>query len=206
MTRPEAFAYLRLRMDALHDGIFAVAMTLLVLDIRLPDDFKPANSADLAAGLIGLSAKLWPYVLSFYVLGTRWLAGVRLKGRGEEVNSAYLRWWLLYLLAITFVPFSTIVVGRYASLAPAVWLYSGTSALIAVCSWRLLGLTPELEDEEHRFRRKVSIGFLLASALTCSVWAAFASNYAMLGMLLNLFAPAVVRWHAKRRQRLAADA
>jgi uncharacterized membrane protein len=41
----------RARLDALSDGIFAVAMTLLVLDVRLPEDFRPHDAAELLAGL-----------------------------------------------------------------------------------------------------------------------------------------------------------
>jgi hypothetical protein len=44
------------RLDALSDGIFGVAMTLLILDVRLPDDFHPKDGAELVQGLLGL----WP--------------------------------------------------------------------------------------------------------------------------------------------------
>ena len=57
------------RLDTLSDGIFAVAMTLLVLDVRLPDDFHPKDSAELLQGLFDLWPKFLPYLLSFGVLG-----------------------------------------------------------------------------------------------------------------------------------------
>ena len=60
------------RLDALGDGIFGVAMTLLVLDLRLPEDFHPQTSSELVHGLAELSPKFFPYALSFYVLGLRW--------------------------------------------------------------------------------------------------------------------------------------
>ena len=44
------------RLDTLSDGIFGVAMTLLILDVRLPDEFHPKDAAELMQGLIGL----WP--------------------------------------------------------------------------------------------------------------------------------------------------
>jgi len=55
------------RLDALSDGIFAVAMTLLILDVRLPEDFHPQDGAELLRGLADLWPKFLPYVLSFGV-------------------------------------------------------------------------------------------------------------------------------------------
>ena len=105
------------RLDTLSDGIFGVAMTLLILDVRLPDDFHPKDGAGLVQGLFDLWPKFLPYVLSFGVLGLRWLSNVEVRTRAEYVNREYLNWWLLYHFLITCVPFTTIVVGRFAHFA-----------------------------------------------------------------------------------------
>jgi uncharacterized membrane protein len=133
------------RLDALHYGIFSVAMTLLVLDVRLPEDFHPRAAAELTAAIGNLWPKFLPYLLSFTVLGLRWLASIEIRSRAEYDNRAYVNLWLFYLLLITCVPFSTIVVGRYGSLAPAVWLDAGHLLLIALVSMRMMALTPNLE-------------------------------------------------------------
>jgi uncharacterized membrane protein len=65
-------------MDTLSDGIFGVAMTLLVLDVRLPDNFHPHDGGELLQGLAGLWPKFVPYVLSFGLLGLRWVANVEI--------------------------------------------------------------------------------------------------------------------------------
>ena len=57
------------RIDALTDGIFAVAMTLLVLDIRLPENLAVHDRAGLLQALMDLWPKFVPYALSFMVLG-----------------------------------------------------------------------------------------------------------------------------------------
>ncbi len=44
----------KLRLDALTDGVFAVAMTLLIIDLRLPEGFQPQNGAELLHRLAGL--------------------------------------------------------------------------------------------------------------------------------------------------------
>jgi uncharacterized membrane protein len=67
------------RLDALSDGIFGVAMTLLVLELRLPDDFNPADGQELLKALLALWPKFLPYALSFLVLGLRWRALVRVR-------------------------------------------------------------------------------------------------------------------------------
>lgn len=120
------------RLDALSDGIFAVAMILLILDVRLPEDFHPADGGELMRALAALWPKLLPDVLSFSVLGLRWLADVEIRSRAEYVGRGYVNWRLLYLFLITCVPFTTIVVGRFAHFAPAIWLYAGHTLLIGV--------------------------------------------------------------------------
>ncbi len=86
-------------------------------------------------GLFGLWPKFLPYVLSFGVLGLRWLSNIEVRTRAENVNREYVNWWLLYHFLITCVPFTTIVVGRFAHFAPAIWLYAGHTLLIAASAF-----------------------------------------------------------------------
>jgi uncharacterized membrane protein len=131
--------YPKVRLDALSDAVFGVAMTLLILDVRLPEDFDPHNEQGLLHGLIGLMPRFLPYVLSFLVLGLRWLSNIQIRTRSESFGREYVLWWLGYLLPITCVPFTTIVVGRFANLAPAIWLYSTNTILIAAVSFKAVG-------------------------------------------------------------------
>jgi uncharacterized membrane protein len=106
---------------------------------------------------------------------------------------------MLYLLLITCVPFTTIVVGRYASLAPAVWLYAGNTALIALVSWRMLSVTERIETEEHRHDRRIGLVTVLASTVACVVWSLFDSSDALFALLLNLVVPRLQRVFAKKK-------
>ncbi len=103
--------YPRHRLEALADGIFGVAMTLLVLEIRVPDGLDPKTDAELVALLIGLWPKIWPYGLSFLVLGIRWRELVAERASQHEVGQRYVNWSLANLLLVTFVPFSTLLIG-----------------------------------------------------------------------------------------------
>jgi uncharacterized membrane protein len=123
----------RHRLDALTDGVFAVAMTLLVIDIKLPEGVHPHSAAELIDALARLDRQLFAYALSFIVLGMRWLGLARGADPGKTASMAYARWTLLHLFLVTCIPFSTMVVGRYGNLPPAVCLYAVNMLLAA--SW-----------------------------------------------------------------------
>ena len=109
-------------------------------------------------------------------------------------GATIFRWWLVYLLLVTCVPFSTFVVGRFPNLAPAVWLYAGNTALIAFVSIGLLATTPQLERDEYLRDRQISITILAASSLLAIAWSFVSPRQALLALLLNAAAPAVSRW------------
>uniref|UniRef100_Q07M98 DUF1211 domain-containing protein n=1 Tax=Rhodopseudomonas palustris (strain BisA53) TaxID=316055 RepID=Q07M98_RHOP5 len=185
------------RLDALGDGIFAVAMTLLILDLRLPEDFAPRDAAEMWQGLVALWPKFLPYLLSFAVLGLRWQANVSVRSRGEFVGREYTHWWLLYLFLITCVPFTTMVIGRLANFGPAIWLYAGHTLVIALVSLRLFMITPDVEEGDHA-RHRIASGVLLAvSSLLAIGLGAIAPHWALWAFMLN-FASAPVHWLTDR--------
>lgn len=169
-------------------------MTLLILDVRLPDDFHPRDGGELLHGVAGLWPKFLPYVLSFCVLGLRWLSNVEVRSRAEFVSREYVNWWLFYLLLITGVPFTTIVVGRFAHLAPAIWLYAGLILLIAAVALRLVFITPHLEPGEHLRHRQLSVILLIISALLAIVVSFVDPRLALWAFMLNFAGPIIRRW------------
>jgi uncharacterized membrane protein len=99
-------------MEALSDGVIAIAITLLVLDLAL---HPPGSALDQVL-------QIWPayvaYVISFASIGAAWLAHASVTDRLERVDSVFLRLNLLFLLFVTFLPFPTGLVGeslRHAS-------------------------------------------------------------------------------------------
>src|SRR6185503_9326864 len=91
----------------------AVAMTLLVLDVRLPEPAQARTSDALVDVLAELRPQLLAYVLSFTMLGTFWLAQHTLLGLYDRAdrNVAWLH--LALLLAVTLLPFTTSVLADY---------------------------------------------------------------------------------------------
>ena len=137
--------------------------------------------------------KFWPYLLSFVVLGLRWLSNIQVRSRGKVVGREYVTWWLFYLLLITCVPFTTTIIGRFGTLAPAIWLYAGNTALIALVAFRLMALTPDIERDHHLRARKLQLMLLIASSLL-AIALSFVMPWALWIMFLNFGAPALTRW------------
>jgi uncharacterized membrane protein len=190
--------YPKVRIDALTDGIFAVAMTILVLDLRLPDEFHPADDGAVAHAVLGLWPKFLPYVLSFYVLGSTWLANIKLKSRGESVDKTYASWWLLLMLLATCVPFSTTLIGRFVHHAPSVWFYSANLAGLAATGYRLVLLPPHPQDDENTRGRKLSLLVLLGTSALCAGFSVIDPAAALWVYALNIFAPRLARRIGRR--------
>ena len=126
------------RIEALTDGIFAVAMTLLVLDLRLPEA-RGLDDAGLRSALVALLPKLESYVISFLVLCVFWLGHHRLMHLVRGVDHLFLWRNLLFILFITFVPFTTSLMGEHRDLDDAPLVYGVNLALIPAAQflmWR----------------------------------------------------------------------
>jgi uncharacterized membrane protein len=175
----------KFRLDALTDGVFAVAMTLLVIDLRLPESFHPHDSAELLERFGGLGGQVIVYAVSFYVLGIRWINWVRLTPRTEEVSFTYTKWALVHLLLVTFVPFTTMTVGRYPSLAPAVWLYAANTVLFALVAMRMIVLAERANRTGARAGDYLGLVLLIIVSLLAVATSLVAPRFAMLVYLLN---------------------
>jgi TMEM175 potassium channel family protein len=133
-------------------------------------------------------------VLSFGVLGLRWLSNIQVRSHGEVFGREYVNWWLLYLLLISCVPFTTIIVGRFANLAPAIWLYAGNTILISAVAFRLMALTPDIESGDHLRDRRMSLILLIVPSVLAIGWSFVSAGEALWALMLNFAAPAIRRW------------
>jgi len=112
------------------DAVFAIAITLLVLEIAIPNVPKPR----LQHALGHEGWEFFSFALSFVVIGNWWIAHHRIFGYIVRTNSRFLRINLLFLAAIVFVPFPTAVLGRYSDSSTAVVLYAATIAGVGVAA------------------------------------------------------------------------
>jgi uncharacterized membrane protein len=101
------------RLDALTDAVFAFAMTLLVINIELPDDFHPKTTKAFLQGLAGLSDTFVAYLITFLVLVAFWTGRAQKTYEPAMARAAYVRVTLFHLLWVTVLPFSMLAVSRY---------------------------------------------------------------------------------------------
>jgi len=188
------------RLDALTDGVFAVAMTLLVIDLKLPENFHPHSTEEFVHGLAELQTQFLVYMISFIVLGLRWMSLAKLSRLHETVEDRYVEWSLAHLLLITCVPFATMVVGRYGALAPAIWLYAGTTIAAALVALRLAALAEPHIGKDAAFDRRVGLTVIIVVSLMVVAFSFVQPRHAMWIYLLNLLAPAVRRFLPAVRQ------
>jgi uncharacterized membrane protein len=115
------------RLEALTDGIFAVTMTLLVLDLTFPEATADATFYD---DLMRLVDRLDNYVISFVVLGLFWVGHLRLVRRLREADGMFAAQNLAFLLFTTLVPPLTSLLGDHPESPRAAVLYGGNLLLI----------------------------------------------------------------------------
>jgi uncharacterized membrane protein len=192
MAEPKEFIS-KGRLDALTDGVFAFAMTLLVVNFDLPEDFHPTSAAELISALLDLGGMFIAYVVTFLVLATFWLGRARTKEEPEEASSAYAWTVLFHLFFVTLMPFSMIVAGRY-DLAPAIFVYGANMILLALTA---IGITLVIERDIRRRlipSGRPEHGVLIASAILSMAIGFYSPDRAMYAYFLNLGSPLVRRW------------
>ena len=126
------------RLAALSDGIFAVAMTIMVLDLRLPVRESVHSEHELWQALLALSPRLIMYMMSFLTLGIFWV------GQQTQLNhlarsNRSLSWiHIAFLFAVTLTPFSTMVLAEFPAYRMALVAYWINLLLLGVAlyfSW-----------------------------------------------------------------------
>ena len=130
------------RVEALTDGVFAIAMTVIVLGLELPH-----GAGSLGDRLWALWPKLASYALSFVMLGVLWIGHHYQLNHMRRTNRAALWLNLWFLLAITFLPFGAAVLGVEYQNPWAVMLYAGTvmfAGVALLAHWSYVARRPEM--------------------------------------------------------------
>jgi uncharacterized membrane protein len=111
------------RLAALSDGIFGVAMTLLLLDVHVPAKELISSEAALWKALAALSPQLLVYLMSFITLGIFWV-GQQTQLNHLERSDRHLTWiHLAFLFVVTLVPFSTRLLADFTGFRAALIVY-----------------------------------------------------------------------------------
>jgi uncharacterized membrane protein len=118
------------RVEYLTDAVLAIVMTLLVLEITVPQLSHSEAPTELTRELV----ELWPlflsYGTSFIILGFAWISDIDQFHSIKRANRTFLWLTVLYLMFIAFIPFSTALLGEYPDQQVAVMIY-GVNLFIA---------------------------------------------------------------------------
>jgi uncharacterized membrane protein len=167
------------RLVFFSDAVFAIAMTLLVIDVRLPELAGQISDGDLADALGEVWPRVFAYALSFSVIGIYWLAHWRRYLLVERTNEGLARLNLLLLGLVAFIPFPTSLLGQYGDRPLVVALYAVVLALAGLAGaacWAYAAsrglLWPSVTADEYRlglFRGLAAPVVFLASLLALPV-------------------------------------
>jgi uncharacterized membrane protein len=111
------------RLAALSDGVFAVAMTLLVLDLRAPAAEAVHSERQLLDALVTLAPRLVPYVMSFLTLGIFWLGQQAQLDRLAKSDRDLAWMHVGFLCVVCLVPFSTALLSEFLTFRVALIVY-----------------------------------------------------------------------------------
>jgi uncharacterized membrane protein len=161
------------RIVAFTDGVMAVAITLLVLNIEVPD-LRPGES--LGDSLVDLLPSLGAYVLAFALVGRFWVIHHNLFEKLRAFDPTLMTLNLVFLALIVLVPFSANLYDTYSDEALAVAVLGGTLGLAAWVNWLMTKhvMRESLIHEHHRsstetFASPMGLGFTAAFLLSMPV-------------------------------------
>jgi uncharacterized membrane protein len=202
MEKP-ASSFSTRRIEALSDGVFGVAMTLLVLNVTI-DHFSAIHSSQqLFVALGAMSTSIVSFVVSFLLVGTMWAVHARQFEYIVQANRHLMTLNLLRLLAVVFVPFTTNIATAYPDIELArVLLPLNFLALVAISSWEWRYATSgkrQLHSEHLTEARKRAASardvYILTTAVLVVIAAWFVGQWAF---LLFAAVPFVTKYLMKR--------
>jgi uncharacterized membrane protein len=195
------------RLLALSDGVVAIALTLLVLQLRVPSAAQltdPASAGELAAQLGRGGDQLVSYVISYYVIAQFWLAHHRVFRHMAGQREGLVWWNFAFLLTITLMPFTSDLLGTFSANPLAVDIF-GLNLLLASLATQatlvfgrrqglLAGRATDLDSRVARARAGAST-LVIALSVGLAWVSTDAAKYSWL--LLAIVPRAAERWSAR---------
>lgn len=120
------------RVEAFSDGIFAIIITLLVLEIKVPHIHEYNSASELRQSLTSLLPKFFSWIISFFTVAVIWVNHHKIFKQIKQIDSGIFWWNAFLLLWTSFIPFPTAVLGDYPENQTSVVLYGVVMSLMAV--------------------------------------------------------------------------
>jgi TMEM175 potassium channel family protein len=159
------------RLETLVDGIFAIAMTLLVLGLAVPHINEPLSNTVVQNSFYSLLPNIFSFVLSFILLALFWNRHHRIFSKIKMINSTLIWINVIWLLFIVLVPFSSSALGQYGNytLPNVIFNLNMLGIAIFLSLNRFYASRKNLMQEESKtqikYSRISSVGFISIALL-----------------------------------------
>lgn len=182
------------RLIFFSDAVFAIAITLLIIEIHVPDLPADATPAAFGEALAHLIPSFFAFALSFLVIGLFWAGHHRMMGHATRFDLRLVWPNLLFLMTIAFMPFATAFMGANGDgFIPALF-YNATLLASAVSFWWLTFRVARDGASTNGPAEVRRAALTIAAAALCVALAFVAPRSSQLGMLLTLLGPRLGRW------------
>jgi uncharacterized membrane protein len=202
-SRP--FALGKNRIEALSDGIFAIVMTLLILEIHVPDLPSNAANVQVAPALWHLWPKFFTYAVTFLSLGVYWIAHHNMYHVIRRADRVLLWLTILFFMFVSMLPFSTSVLNNFRQTQIAPLFFGANLTAIGwllYLQWAYAGTQAEMLSEfvTCEYRQAVHSRFIFIPMIaTLGMLVCFWSTEILLAMYAVLLPCYMIPGKAERR-------
>jgi uncharacterized membrane protein len=191
------------RIEALSDGLFAIVMTLLVLDLRVPELEPPVSAHALAHAIASQRRLFFSFAMTFVLATVFWMLHQKTLRLIRSLDKGTVFLSLAPMLFVSLLPYSTATFGRYLENATASALYFGNQFAIALfifCLWYKTGSSvTDLEEVRERRLLGVRLSSLALGCLLGALVGVRKPEYASMAFIIALV---LSRFLAKRVLRI----
>jgi uncharacterized membrane protein len=187
------------RLIFLSDGVFAIAMTLLAIELTVPA-LSSSDQSELVQALLSLGPKYLSFLISFLVVASFWTSHQRIFSYIIRSDSRLVWQNVFVLLCIAFQPFPTSVLGTYRN-TTAVTFYAGTlvvTGLSVLALWlyattkrRLVASNLSARQIQHLTLRLAGAPLVFLVSIAIAQWSPDVAEYSWLTIAVMI---AVLRW------------
>jgi uncharacterized membrane protein len=182
------------RMEALTDGIFAIAMTLLVLELKVPDAPKSISGGELMQRLGEQIPAFFSFLVSFLYCGLLWTLHHLSVHFFRHIQTAMAWLNLIFLLAISLLPFSCALLGHFLSNPAAEEIYFGNmfaAALLLLVQWSVAKRKNLIKDDDPRAAKDMGLRLMfippaLAAAMLVTPYKPLSGFYVLMVVMVAL--------------------
>jgi uncharacterized membrane protein len=216
MKHPEPHSPLGFeRIVFFSDAVFAIAITLLVLEIK-PPHLERFSESSLRLQLLRLLPKFSGFVASFFIIGSMWIEHHRIFRYLRDCDAGLLWRNLIFLLSVAFVPFPTAVFSEYFWSRTAFALYAGTFAAVGLAKlwvWHYSVSRAELLEEgveeaalRRISRRSLAVPIACGAAIILSLLSVYAApfGFILIPLIARLLEPSKGKRKVEEVQESAA--